>query len=143
MTKPLFSTAIVSQIILVIMFLLILFLAILFFSASNYKLILNNGRIQINSVFYSTDISLEDVDIKNVKVINLNESNKKISIRTNGLSLPGMQIGWFRGDGNKYKLYVTDKTKVVVIPVKNKYEILFSSNDAEKIADGIKKYIIN
>lgn len=56
-----------------------------------------------------------------------------MDIRTNGIGLPGLLVGWFRGDGEKYKLYVTDKENVLYIPTKKGYTILISTVAGEDI----------
>jgi len=138
MTKPVFSATVASYVILIFIFVLFVFLAIMFLSAGNYQLSLENDQINIKSFFYNTSLPLSDIDIENVKTINMNAADG-ISIRINGISLPGLKIGWFSGNGKKYKMYVTDRTNVVLIPTKKNYDILFSSRDAAAIVEEIKK----
>ena len=138
MTRPLFSATIASFMILIFIFVLFVFLAIMFVSAGKYQLIVDTGRIDIKSVFYNTSLPLADVDIENVKVINLNDAPIR-AVRINGIGLQGLKIGWFTRNGKKTKLYVTDTTSVVLIPTKKNYDILFSSGDAAGIVAEIKK----
>lgn len=105
MTKPVFSSVDSIYLILAFVFLIFLFLAITFISAGNYKMVIDNNQMTIKSVFYNTKISLSDIEKSNIKVININNENTQIQIRTNGIGLPGMQIGWFSGNGIKYKMY--------------------------------------
>jgi hypothetical protein len=108
-------------------------------SGSRYRLTLGDDQLDISSVFYNTRIALSDIDGAEVRVVNMNEENFGITRRTNGIGLPGLQVGWFSGNGKKYKLYVSDRSKVLVIPTKNDYDILFSSVDADLIAQEIRE----
>jgi hypothetical protein len=137
MTKPLFSATAASYLVLLLVFALFVFLAIMFMSAGKYQLIIDSGRIDIKSVFYNTSLPMENIDIENVKVINLDEAPVR-SIRINGIGLQGLQIGWFTRNGKKSKMYITDTKSVVLIPTKKNYDILFSSNEAAAIVDRIK-----
>src|SRR5574344_57839 len=139
MTKPVFSSVVSIYLILAFVFLIFLFLAITFISAGNYKMVIDNNQMTIKSVFYNTKISLSDIEKSNIKVININNENTQIQIRTNGIGLPGMQIGWFSGNGIKYKLYITDRNEVVSIPTKKGYTILFSSKHATEIVNELKR----
>ena len=139
MTKPMFSSVLFMYIILASIVFLLVFLAILFISSLNYKLSISNNKLVINSVIYNTELSVDDIDCDNVRVINLDEENIKFSTRTNGIGLPGLQVGWFLGNKTKYKLYITNRNKVVLIPTTLGYTILFSSDKASEIVNTIKE----
>ena len=48
-------------------------------------------------------------------------------LRTNGIGLPGYQVGWFKlHSGDKALLFVTDTTSVVHIPTTEGYGVLLS-----------------
>lgn len=133
MTKPMLSTAVAINIILVLILLLFVFLAVTLLSAGNYKLSIDENTLMIKSLMFNTNIYLSDIDKENIKVIDMNDDSIKINMRTNGIGLPGLKIGWFSGNGIKYKMYVTDKSEVVEIPTMKNYTILFSSKDSKRI----------
>jgi len=99
----------------------------------------NKKGILIKTILYPTNLDWEEVEINEIEVINMNEENIKIGIRTNGVGLPGMQIGWFNGNMGKMKLYITDKSEVLRIPTKNGYIIYFSTKEGEEIINEIKQ----
>jgi len=133
------STTLMSVITVCIVILVLFFLVTMFTSYKNTKLIFTNDGIEIKSFMYGTKLSFSDIDIKNVKAVNMDDEGIYMTLRTNGIGLPNAKIGWFSYGSTKYKLYVTDKTSVVLIPVKKGYTILFSSPDAKKIVEEIKK----
>jgi len=141
MTGPQFFTVATVYLILGLLFFLYTFVAITFISAGKYKLEIKGGNMTIKSILYNTKISLDKIKIDEVKVTNLEEEPKIISVRTNGIGLPGLKIGWFSGNGKNYKLYLTDKTHVLSIPTKKNYEILFSTTEGERIINLLKESI--
>ena len=138
MTKPAISSAIVSNIIIALLIGLFIFIAITFISSRHYKLSVADGTLSIKSIVYNTTISLDDIELDKVRVVNLDEENISFTVRKNGIGLPGMSIGWFWSNGSKYKVYVTDKKSVVSIPTKDGYTILFSSEKASEIVTDIQ-----
>lgn len=112
---------------------LLITLVVMIISSRNYKLSIGDGKLHIKSIFYNTTINLSDIKKEDLKVINLNTSDIKIRFKLNGIGLPGLSIGWFSGGGQKYKLYITDKTHVLVIPTIKGYTILFSTLQGQEI----------
>jgi len=139
MTKPMFSTVVIMYIILALIVFLLVFVTVLFISSGNYKLSISNNKLFIKSVIYNTELSVTDIDCDNVRVINLDEENINFSTRTNGIGLPGLQVGWFVGNKTKYKLYITNRNEVVLIPTTLGYTILYSSDKASEIVNTIKE----
>jgi len=138
MTKPITSAYIFIYTLGVIVILLGVFIFLLMSSSKNYSLEIKDKHIMIKSVFYNTNISFSDIELKNIEKINLITSNIKIKTRLNGIGLPGLQVGWFSSSIGKMKLYVTDKNEVLSIPTKFDYTILFSTKDADKIIKDIQ-----
>jgi len=65
---------------------------------------------------------------KDVKVVDLTVTREySPKIRTNGLALPGIKVGWFKlKNGEKALLFVTDMSHVVYIPSRKGYSVLLS-----------------
>lgn len=134
MTPP--SSA--SQISVLLILLLLLCLAAVLFAARYCRLEINDGALNIKAALYSTKVDLADLNIEEIRVTNLKEEGIKIFARTNGIGLPGLSVGWFSGGGKKYKLYLTDRTKVLYIPTKLGYDLIFSTRNGEEIIRDIK-----
>jgi len=130
MTQP---TNISQVVVILVILLLFVGIATLLISARFYKIEITDNQFKIKGLVYKTILDLDEIDIANVRLINMNEEKIKMDIRTNGIGLPGLLVGWFRGDGEKYKLYVTDKENVLYIPTKKGYTILISTVAGEDI----------
>ena len=139
MTKPAFGSYMGTFTILILVTSVFALIVLMVVTSTRSTLSLENGMLTIDSLIYKTKLPLSSIDKENVKAINMYDENLTITLRTNGIGLPHAQIGWFRGSGGKYKLYLTDKTSVVSIPTTEGYTILFSSKDAEQIVKIIKE----
>lgn len=136
--KPAPYASVYAIAICLLLVLLTVFMTVLFATARNYKLEVSNGRLSIKSLLYNTDIELSRVDAEGVRLVNLKTEGIRFRSRKNGLGVPGLKVGWFAGDGGRYKLYVTDREKVLLIPTQDGYTILFSTNDGQAIIRAIK-----
>jgi len=136
MTKPDSSSTAALFIMCVLLAVLFIFLVVLCLSARSYTLTVRDGRLNIQSVFYNTYISLDEIDTDGIRTVDF--STLGIKYRTNGIGIPGLNVGWFKGTAGKYKLYVTDKQNVLLIPTKKNYGILFSTTQEKQITDTIR-----
>jgi hypothetical protein len=136
MTKPDSSSTAAIFIMCLFFAVLFIFLIMLFYSARSYTLTVRNGTLNIESVFYNTHISLDDIQTDGIRTADFNSLG--IKYRTNGIGLPGLNVGWFKGTAGKYKLYVTDKQNVLLIPTKKNYDILFSTTQGKQITEIIR-----
>ncbi|MFA6857502.1 MAG: PH domain-containing protein [Treponema sp.] len=136
MTKPSGSSTSVLFILCAILTVLFVLLVVLCLSARSYTLTVRDGRLDIQSVFYNTHISLSDIQTDGIRPVDF--STLGIKYRTNGIGLPGLNVGWFKGISGNYKLYVTDKRNVLLIPTKKNYSILFSTEQDKQITEAIR-----
>jgi hypothetical protein len=101
-----------------------------------------NGFLTVKSLFYGRKIPLDEINLEGVKSLNLHEErdkNYRITARTNGIGLPGYWVGWMILHNNHKALtYITDRTKVVLIPTKD-FDILISTDDFDGIRNALSK----
>ena len=135
-TAPVFS----SQISMYLISILLALIVIVLVSTTHYKLELTNEKVIIKSILYNTNIGYDKINLEGLRLVNLNEEGIKIYTRTNGIGLPGISIGWFSSGGKKYKLYLTNREKVLYIPKIFNYDILFSTDKGEEIIETIEKW---
>ncbi len=121
----------VMLLIIAFLFFLTLVVVVMFISSRTYTMRIDADRVRIRSVFYNTSISRGDIRTDELRMVKY--SDLGVSLRTNGLALPGLHIGWFRGNGEKYKLYVTDEEHILLIPTNLGYAIAFSTRDGDEI----------
>ena len=103
------------------------------------SLTLTEKELIIKSPFYGRKIPLENITLSGIRAIDLNENRDySISRRTNGTSLPNVTLGWMRlRNREKALVFITDKSRVVLIPTKN-YLVLFSLNNIDEFINKIK-----
>jgi hypothetical protein len=142
--QPKEGVGFISILMIGIMLIIIIPLIILTFgiinSMKNTTINLSENELIIKSMFYGRKIPLENIIINGIKKINLEENTEyNISIRTNGISIPGFKSGWMRlKNGEKALTFITDKNNVVLIPTKD-YLLLFSMNNIDEFINKIKE----
>lgn len=109
-------------------------------SIKNTTIALTEKELIIKTTFYGRKIPIENIFVNEIRAINLNvETDYAISRRTNGMSLPNMNVGWMRlKNGMKSLALITDKESVVLIPTKD-FVVLFSMNNIDEFIAGIRK----
>jgi hypothetical protein len=102
-------------------------------------LALTNDELIIKSSVFTKKIPLENISIDEIRKIDLNENGENhLALRTFGIGMPNMSLGWFRmKDKTKALAFVTDKKNVALIPTKE-YLVLFSMNNIEEFISKIK-----
>ena len=95
---------------------------------------IDTDNLHVNVPIYSRTIPLEYVDAEHSKVVDLNQSSEfKLSIRTNGLGVPGYQLGWFeRTGGGRIYAVLTERSSVVYLPTTDGYALLLSIEEPDE-----------
>ena len=109
------------------------------YGAYNSTVTIDGDRLRVNVPIYSRAIPLESVDAGQAEVVDMNQNRDyKLSLRTNGLGLPGYQLGWFRrsGGGRIYAV-LTDKSSVVYLPTTENYAMLLSIREPEALLEAL------
>ena len=99
---------------------------------------LSDRSLRLRGDLYGRTIPLEKIVADRARAVDLRlEPSLRPRSRRAGTSLPGYSAGWFRLDnGEKALLYLTDRTRVVYIPVRDGYSLLLSPHDpAGMVAD--------
>ena len=137
--KGIFNHLSLMTLVIIVVGLIVLFFGI-FYSMRNTNLSLTDKEVIIKSMFYGRKIPLENILIDEIKSINLTENVEyKISIRTNGIGLPGFRLGWMRlKNGQKALVYLTDVNNVLLLPTKD-FVVLFSMNNIEEFIGKISR----
>jgi hypothetical protein len=109
------------------------------YSARNGKFILRADGLRIKSAIYGRHIPADSIISKETRMVDLqNQEDFKPVIRTNGVGLPGYLAGWFRvRSKKKMLLFVTDKSRAVYIPTKDKYGVMLSVKEPAEFVKAI------
>jgi hypothetical protein len=110
------------------------------YQARHASATVNDLGLRIGPGIYGRFIPRDDIDKDGVRVVNLNlETDYQPKWRTNGAGLPGYAAGWFKlRNKEKALVFLTNRSRVVYIPTKKNYAVLFSARDAEELAGAIQ-----
>jgi hypothetical protein len=101
---------------------------------------LDDESLRISGSLYGRAIPRAVLRVAEASVINI-EGHAKFGqmFKTNGIDLPNYCSGWFcpRGGGNAL-LFVTDRTRVVVVPTTAGYELLLSPEDPDGFLEALQ-----
>jgi hypothetical protein len=131
----------VMPVLITIFFVVMVIAAVgILFAINHTNILIKNKEVVINSFPYGRKIPVEHILTGEARAINLNENKDyDISIRTNGIGLPNFHSGWMRlNNGKKALVFITNKDKVLLMPVKD-YVVLFSMDKIEEFINGIKE----
>ena len=126
----------------VVLFLaLAVFMGFLGYSTKNIKFEINSEGLKIRGAVYGRFIEKTSLIKEEARLIDLNTVEKyQPGRKMNGTSLPGYNEGWFRlKNGEKALLFVTDRKKVIYIPTKENYSLMFSSSKPEEFLVSINE----
>ena len=110
-------------------------------SAKNTRFEVTSDALSVVGAMYGRSIPIDQVDTENLKIVNMRKDRDyALTIRTNGVGLPGYLAGWFRTQGRgKALAFVTDVTSVVYIPTRLGYCVLLSTPDPERLIGSIRR----
>jgi hypothetical protein len=96
--------------------------------------------LAIRGDLYGRRLSREMLVTGEARVVDLTESPGYRPVwRTNGAGLPGYGSGWFRlGNGEKALIFVTDRRRVVYLPIRAGYAVLLSVLEPERFLAALR-----
>jgi hypothetical protein len=111
------------------------------YSIHNLRVEVNPREVCIRGDLYGRGIPIEKLQPEKARVVDLRkEPELKPVLRTNGIGLPGYQVGWFRlKDGEKALLYMTDESEVTYLPTTEGYALLLSMENAEEFLEALRQ----
>jgi hypothetical protein len=102
---------------------------------------LKDGNVVIRSFLYGRTIPIAAILTDEAGAININQNTDyAISMRTNGIGLPGFRSGWMKlKNGKKALVFLTDKENVLLLPTKD-FVVLFSTAKAHEFVDKMRAF---
>jgi hypothetical protein len=132
----------VLPIVLVVFFILLVGLVVgIVYAMQHSSISLKDGNVVIRSFLYGRTIPIAAILTDEAGAININQNTDyAISMRTNGIGLPGFHSGWMKlNNGKKALVFVTDKENVLVLPTKD-FVVLFSTAKAREFVDKMRAF---
>lgn len=128
----------VGGVVLLVPALLIIGFIYFWIGLSSSKISFVDETVKIDTVFYGNEISINDINIEGIKLYT--DTDYQLSYRTNGVSLLGVNWGWFKMNNNRKALvFITDISNAVFIPTKRNYDIIVSIEATEKFINNLKR----
>jgi len=134
------STFIFIGILVLFLSALTLFIAWMSFRSLNTSVRIDNDQLVMDTVLYGKKLPMAEIRRQEVEIIELHKGSLfEPKWRTNGLGMPGFQLGWFKlRNGEKALLAVTDRSRVVRIPTTNGYSIMVSVRQPEMLVESLR-----
>ncbi|MDP2469984.1 MAG: PH domain-containing protein [Candidatus Palauibacterales bacterium] len=97
-------------------------------SATRPSVVLGDSALTLKAPLYGRSIELSRVRLEEARVVNLESGTElRPKIRTNGIGLPGLGIGWFRlTSGEKALVAMSARDRVLYVPTDEGYSLLLS-----------------
>lgn len=99
------------------------------------------GRLAIRGGPYGRTIALADLDLERARVVDLVvETELAPRWKTNGASLHGVKMGWFRlRDRSKALLFVTDRRRVLHVPTRLGWSLELSTAEPARLLASLRR----
>lgn len=122
----------------VIALVLLPIVVIVAFIALRRNIEIEGHQLRVTGAFYSVALVLSEIRGEPRLIDAKSDSATQLVVRTNGIGLPGLQIGWFRlRNGEKCFAYITDEHPVY-IQTKKGYSLLISVRSPDALMANIR-----
>jgi hypothetical protein len=101
--------------------------------------------LHIDLPFYGRVVPLSHIVVSNARIVDLqSDTSLRPSKRTNGIGLPGYQVGWFRlMSGEKALLALSTRDRVLYVPTTQGYAVLLTAQDPDELLNALHDYSDN
>lgn len=110
-------------------------------SATRPSVVVGETTLTFKAPFYGRSIDLASLRLDGARVVNLDSrSDLRPRVRTNGIGLPGLGIGWVRlKSGEKALVALTARDRVVYVPTDMGYSLLFSLERPDAFLEWLRR----
>ena len=107
--------------------------------SSRRALVVTTEGMTVRTSFYKVFVKRSALKVDEIRACDSkHEPACMLSVRTNGVSIPGYQSGWFRTRSREKAFVAMGEGDCVLIPTTEGFSILLSTRDAAKAADALK-----
>jgi len=102
-------------------------------ASRHVRFLVSENGIRIAGGLYGRSVPARELVLERARGANLKQDpDLRLTLRTNGIGMPGYRAGWFRlGNGGKGLAFVTDATRVAALPTTAGYTLLMSVADPD------------
>lgn len=106
----------------------------------NARVELGPAGIEFQAPWYGRTIPLAALRADEAEVVSLRgRSPHAFRTRTNGIGLPGLQVGWFRlVSGERALAFLTSRDRVAYVPTRDGYVLLLSLERPEELIAALR-----
>jgi len=109
-----------------------------FWQLSSVKIRLDAQTLVVGEGLYQVSLPMEQIDRSAVRQWTREEDDGYApGLRTNGIGMPGMALGWFTSKRSKIFAAITQQDNVVIIPTTAGYTILASPDHPHEFVEKI------
>ncbi|WP_372871956.1 hypothetical protein [Shewanella sp.] len=108
----------------------------IFVGALSPELRVEQDKLVLDLPAYSRDIPLSSLQLAEARVVSRDVADvPRLGFRTNGIGMPGYNLGWFRLQGSESKALasITGNDPLLVIPVDEGYILVLSTPEGDAI----------
>lgn len=97
-------------------------------SATRPSVVVDEATLTLKAPLYGRSIDLPRIRFDEARVVNVDSSSDvRPKLRTNGIGLPGLGVGWFKlANGERALVALSSRNRVVYVPTDDGYSLLFS-----------------
>lgn len=113
----------------------------MFYKAGDSSLIITADMVTLDAPLYGFSLPREEVNLAQARMLSWDEEpGLKPEYRTNGVGMPGFQLGWFSlSSGEKVFMAVTDPRRLILIPTRLGYPIVLSLAEGKRLLESVTK----
>jgi len=116
--------------------------AAMLYSPGPPRYTLGADSLSIHDRFYPVTVRASEVDVSHIRTVDLRQDSEwRITARTNGFSNSHYHSGWYRvASGTKIRMYRADSTRLVLIPLAGEQApVLLETSDPEAFAAELRR----
>ena len=97
-----------------------------------------DGQMQVRAGLYRTELPLAQLRLAQVQRLPREQLGPWLQWRSNGIGMPGLQAGWFRGRHGRVFAAIGKGQDVLVIPTDAGYSVVISPDAASALLTALR-----
>lgn len=112
-----------------------------FYQSHHAEMMLTETELKLDIPFYNVQLARSELLAEQARLLDLQqEIDFTPQFRTNGIGMPGFQLGWFNLQGKgKAFLAITDKSQLVLLPTTKGYSLLLTVPQSSEFLAQLQK----